>query len=358
MSSHFRIASDPSAARWDTFVTAHPDHHLLQTSDWGRLKSAFGWSAQRVGVEDAQGNLVAGTQILYRQLPLGIGKMAYAPAGPLLCGDDPANPANRLLWQAIDAINKQQRAIFLKVEPCNWYRPRPGLTPHLKAAGLRPSPRTVQPPRTMVLDLAPGEEGVLKGMNQSTRYKCKLGTKKEVNVREGAQADLDSFNALMAVTGQRDAFGVHDPGYYRMAFDLFSNGAGGNRCALLIGSYQGRDLAAVMVFRCATEAYYLYGASSDEERNRMATYVVQWAAIRWAMQHGATCYDLWGLPDAEPEALEAEFESRHEGLWGVYGFKRGFGGQVVRSVGAWDRVYNRALYQAYALYTWWRGQSG
>ncbi len=350
----YHSSNELAENRWDAFVTAHPDHHILQTSDWGRLKSAFGWSAQRIGVDDGNGKLVAGVQILYRRLPFGIGTMAYVPAGPLLCGDDPAHPANRLLWQTMDSVNRRQRAIFLKVEPCNWYRPRPGLTDHLQAAGFQVSPRTVQPPRTMVLDLTPGEDGVLKGMNQSTRYKCKLGPKKEVVVREGTAADLDSFNALMAVTGQRDAFGVHDPAYYRMAFDLFSKGTQGdqtNRCALLIASYQGLDLAAIMVFRCASQAYYLYGASSDQERNRMATYVVQWAAIQWAIRHGATCYDLWGLPDAEPETLEAEFESRHDGLWGVYGFKRGFGGQVVRSVGAWDKVYNPLVYRAYIWYT-------
>jgi lipid II:glycine glycyltransferase (peptidoglycan interpeptide bridge formation enzyme) len=33
----------------------------------------------------------------------------------------------------------------------------------------------------------------------------------------------------------------------------------------------------------------------------------------------------------------------------VYGFKRGFGGRVYRSVGAWDRVYNPAIYTAYRL---------
>jgi peptidoglycan pentaglycine glycine transferase (the first glycine) len=77
---------------------------------------------------------------------------------------------------------------------------------------------------------------------------------------------------------------------------------------------------------------------------------VQWAAIQWAKRHGATCYDLWGVPDAEEAQLEAEFERRRDGLWGVYGFKRGFGGRVVRSVGAWDKVYNPLLYAGYAWY--------
>ncbi len=353
-STAYRIATNVDPARWDAFVACHRDAHILQTSDWGRLKSAFGWSARTVAVEDATtAAIVAGAQILFRPLPLHIpGTMAYVPAGPLFSTDDLAHPANGLLWQAIDQAARSRRAALLKVEPCDWYRPRPELPDHLRRVRLRVSPQTVQPPRTIVIDLTRGEDGVLKAMNQSTRYKSKLGPKKEVGVREGTRSDVASFNALMAITGERDAFGVHSPDYYRMVFDLFSPG---ERCALLLASYAGRDLAGVMVLRCGPNAYYFYGASSNEERNRMPTYVVQWAAIQWAIRHGASRYDLWGIPDAEPETLEAQFENRRDGLWGVYGVKRGYGGQIVRSVGAWDRVYNRLLYTAYRWYVRRRG---
>ena len=64
---------------------------------------------------------------------------------------------------------------------------------------------------------------------------------------------------------------------------------------------------------------------SNEERNRMPTYAIQWAAIQWAKSQGCTQYDLWGLPDEDAETMEAEFKNRSDGLWGVYRFKRGFG---------------------------------
>lgn len=299
-----------------------------------------------MAIAESDGNIVSGAQLLFRRLPAKLGTIAYIPAGPLLCGDEADNTANSMLWRAIDDAARARRSVFLKVEPCNWYRDRPALTAQLQAAGLRPSPQTIQPPRTVVIDLDGGEEAVLKGMNQSTRRKSKLGAKMEVSVREGSRADVAAFNALMTVTGERDQFGVHSPDYYQMAFDLFSPG---ERCALLLASYQGRDLAAVMVFRAGENAYYFYGASSNEERNRMPANIVQWAGIQWAIRHGARRYDLWGVPDAEEDTLEAQFEERRDGLWGVYGFKRGFGGRIVRSVGAWDKVYNAPLY---AAYTW------
>ncbi len=79
----------------------------------------------------------------------------------------------------------------------------------------------------------------------------------------------------------------------------------------------------------------------------MASYGVQWAGIQWAKAQGAVSYDMYGVPDADPETLEAQFTERSDGLWGVYRFKRGWGGDVIRSVGAWDRVYNRLVYAAY-----------
>lgn len=84
----------------------------------------------------------------------------------------------------------------------------------------------------------------------------------------------------------------------------------------------------------------------------MPTYAVQWAAMRWAKARGCTTYDLWGVPDEPEETLERHFTERNEGLWGVYRFKRGFGGQVVRTVGTADRVYNKLVYR---LYRWRRG---
>ena len=79
----------------------------------------------------------------------------------------------------------------------------------------------------------------------------------------------------------------------------------------------------------------------------MPTYALQWEAIRWARERGCTRYDLWGIPDEDEAKLEAEFQTRSDGLWGVYGFKRGFGGEVLRTVGAWDRVYNPLIYAGY-----------
>jgi lipid II:glycine glycyltransferase (peptidoglycan interpeptide bridge formation enzyme) len=54
------------------------------------------------------------------------------------------------------------------------------------------------------------------------------------------------------------------------------------------------------------------------------------------------------VPDEDEERLEAEFTRRQDGLWGVYRFKRGFGGRLVRTVGAWERPLRPTLHRLYA----------
>jgi lipid II:glycine glycyltransferase (peptidoglycan interpeptide bridge formation enzyme) len=182
-------------------------------------------------------------------------------------------------------------------------------------------------------------------MKQKTRYNIRLAERKGVIVRQGSAADVATFHRLALVTAARDGFGVHSRDYYQAACDLFSP----DHCVLLVAEFEGQPLATLMAFRQGREAYYFYGASANEHRNLMAPYLLQWTAMRWAKSQGCTRYDLWGIPDADPAILEAEFEQRHDGLWGVYRFKRGFGGQWLQSVGAFDYVYYPLLYRLYKL---------
>jgi lipid II:glycine glycyltransferase (peptidoglycan interpeptide bridge formation enzyme) len=149
---------------------------------------------------------------------------------------------------------------------------------------------------------------------------------------------------MMLLTGKRDGFGVHSLEYYQRAYNLLHPKQMGE---LLLAEYEGKPLAALFVARNGNRAYYLYGASTDQERNRMPTYLLQWEAMKWAKARGCVEYDLWGVPDEEKPMLESNFEKRSDGLWGVYRFKRGFGGEVKRAMQARDQVFNPLLYWAY-----------
>jgi len=328
---------DPAA--WDRFVNASQGH-ILQTSTWGELKSGFGWDHEIVMVDGANG-IVSGAMILFRRVPLRLGVIAYVPRGPIVDWADEA--AVKTLFAAIDYVAKDRRAALLKIEPD--VEDTTKARQQMRDLGFRPSPQTVQPPRTIMLDITGTEEQILARMNQGTRRKIRTAEKRDVTVRRGEGADLASFSTLSEQTGERDGFNVHSPEYFRAVFDLFAARYG----ALFMASLDQRDLAGLMVLAIGRRAWYLYGASSNEERERMPNYALQWHAMQWARSKGCTQYDLWGIPDEDEAVLETQFQERHDGLWGVYGFKRGFGGRVYRSLGAWDRVYNPAIYTAYRL---------
>jgi lipid II:glycine glycyltransferase (peptidoglycan interpeptide bridge formation enzyme) len=148
----------------------------------------------------------------------------------------------------------------------------------------------------------------------------------------------------METTGERDQFGIHSSEYYRKAYNLFK--PDGN-CELFLAHYEGEPIAALMVFAAGKRSWYLFGASHTLHRERMPTYLLQWEAMKWARTVGCEQYDLWGIPDYDQEILEENFTSRSDGLWGIYRFKRGFGGGVTRSAGPWDRVYQPILYKLY-----------
>jgi len=319
---------------WDEFLAAYPDAHILQTAAWGDLKASFGWQVFRV----AAGGV--GAQILFRSLPLGY-NLAYLPKGPVPAAQNSWDQ----FWPQVDALCRERKAIFLKIESDFWEQVDDSVSGEAPPPGLRLSPHTIQPPRTLIVDLTPEEDQILAAMKQKTRYNIRLASRKDVVVR--TSDDVSVFSDLMEITGQRDDFGVHSLDYYRQAFDLFHRRGA---CQLFIAQYEDQPLAAIMVFMRGTRAWYFYGASSNQHRNRMPAYLLQWEAMRWAKSRGCQTYDLWGVPDADLETLEADFMKRHDGLWGVYRFKRGFGGQLMRSAQAWDRVYHPAFYAAYRLW--------
>lgn len=325
---------------WDAFLANRPHAHLMQTTAWGDLKSAFGWQVIRLVTQLPDG--VVGAQLLFRSLFPGLA-LAYLPKGPV--GDVPGqSDLLDSLMPELDNLCRQKRAVFLKVEPDQRIDPLHPSAIRLPS-GFRPSPHAIQPPRTILVDLRGNEEQVLGRMKQKTRYNIRLALKKGVIVRPSA--DLMQFYSLMETTGQRDQFGIHTIDYYHLAYELFHSRG---EAELLVAEFEGDLLAALMAFAHGERAWYFYGASASQRRDLMPTYLIQWEAMRWARARGCTEYDLWGVPDADEQVLEAQFADRVDGLWGVYRFKRGFGGQLSRAAGPWDRVYQDSLYK---IVLWW-----
>ena len=206
----------------------------------------------------------------------------------------------------------------------------------------------IQPRTTIHVDLTRDLDTILTQMKPKWRYNIRLAVRKGVNVRIGGAKDVATFYRLLQFTGERDAFAIHSLDYYRVAFDSFAKQ---DTARLFVAEYEREPLAAIFVTAFGEEAIYLYGASGNAHRERMPNHALHWQAMQWAKSRACARYDLWGIADtawAEAPGLEKEASPDEAHLpHGLYQFKQGFGGAVVRYVGAYDMVFSRWRYFLY-----------
>jgi lipid II:glycine glycyltransferase (peptidoglycan interpeptide bridge formation enzyme) len=273
----------------------------------------------------------------------------YTPKGPLMDWSDEL--LRKRVLDDLQSFAKRQGAIFLKVDPdvvLGTGIPGTGreieddtgqaVMSELKRGGWRFSSDQIQFRNTVMIDLSPSEEELLARMKQKTRYNIRLAAKKGVTVRAGNTSDLPMLYKIYAETSVRDGFVIRDETYYRTVWQTFMESESPG-CEPLIAEVEGKPVAAIFVFYFAGRAYYLYGMSREAHREKMPNYLLQWEGMRRAKAAGCSLYDLWGAPD--------EF-NENDPIWGVFRFKEGLGGQVVRTLGAWDYTPKLLWYKMYS----------
>ncbi len=328
---------------WDREISSLPDSHLLQSWAWGEFKAGYGWQTRRLAWAGADG--LAAAQVLQRT-GLSVLRVLYVPKGPLLDWQNAALRAQVL--DELQALARRERAIFIKIDPdvvLSVGTPEAvqsdaggrALQADLAQRGWLYSRDQIQFRNTVRLDLSPTADVLLANMKQKTRYNVRLAERKGVQVRRGGPADLDLLYRMYAETSVRDGFAIRGLEYYRDAWGRF---VAAGLAQPLVADVDAEPVAALVIFRFARTAWYMYGMSRDAHRDKMPNHLLQWHAIRWAKEQGCTTYDFWGAPD---EFVESD------PLWGVWRFKEGFGGQFVRHIGAWDYAPSPLLYRLYTI---------
>lgn len=294
--------------------------------------------------------VVAAAMLLVRGLPVpGISSRlgaAYVPKGPLLNWED-GNLRGRVLKDLAD-FARSKGAIFLKIDPdipVGWGVPGEPETEEellgtqvsqeLTAGSWRFSQDQIQFRNTVLIDLSSSEEELMAKMKQKTRYNVRLAKRKGVTIRTGGEPDFDLLFNMYAETSIRDGFVIRDRDTYLLMWRTFLRAG---MLEPLIAEVAGEPIAAVVIFRFGGGAWYINGMSRTAHREKMPNYLLQWEAIRRAKAAGCKTYDLWGAPDIFNEL---------DPMWGVYRFKRGLGGQVIRHIGAWDLPLRSSLFRLY-----------
>lgn len=326
-----RIITDRQ--QWNDFVSASECCNITQSYEWGELGPHLGAQTMRIGVVDDEGKLCAAMLMLIARAPIIRRPYFYAVRGPVI--DDPSSPALATLLNFVRAEARKQGAFMLKVEPGVDDEDERWLLA-LQRHGFRPNPYAVHIRNEWVLDIQPEEKEILAGMKEKWRYNIRLAGRKGVTVRRGAgQADLDAFYKIYETTSERDQFFIHPRKFYEEVMRLYSQD---DRFALFLAEYQGEPIAGIIALRFGRWSWYMYGASSNEHRNLMPNHLLQWNGIQWAKSHGCWYYNFRGIPDILEEDQE---------LWGVYVFKRGFGGYAIRALETHDLVYQPLVYNVY-----------
>jgi peptidoglycan pentaglycine glycine transferase (the first glycine) len=349
---------------WNRIIAHLPGSHALQTWEWGEFKHQYGWDPIQIIWYDND-RIVAASLLLKRGLSIPwlseFTNVFYIPKGPLLDWSN-SNLRHEVLMDLHDYA-KENNALFIKCDPdIVLGTGLPGssekqimssdnkLIANLKQLGWRLSTEQIQFKNTVQIDLFTSEEMLLANMKQKTRYNIRLASRKGVTVRIGTDDDLELLFQMYAETSLRDGFIIRNEEYYKSLWGIF---IGVNQrleqeedtdvhnkpiAEPLIAEVGGEPVAAVIIFRFAKMAWFMYGMSRAVHREKMPNYLLQWEAMRRAKAAGCHIYDLWGAPDVYNDS---------DPLWGVYQFKEGFGGTFVQHIGAWDLPIKPYYYKIY-----------
>lgn len=178
------------------------------------------------------------------------------------------------------------------------------------------------------LDLRPEEGKLLGSFRKATRYEIRRSEREGVEVRLAHdEQDLRAFRRIYLEMAEKKNFPATESKLLLNILRWFLKEQG--RGALLLAFKEKKLLGGTVVVRASTRSWYVFGATTKEER-LSAGHLLQWHAIRWAKQRGCVEYDFGGY--------------REDSNTGPALFKRGFCQSVVHFLPAYRYVVNPRLY--------------
>lgn len=330
---------------YERFVQSSPKGHFTQSTYWAKQKPEWDWEA--IVCRNQEGQILGTVAILIRKLPGMPWKLAYACRGPVCDPEDTETLAE--LMTAARQLAYERNAAVLKLDPDISIADE-AFAQRLHNLGFRDCPGgtdfdQIQPKFVFRLDLRGKDEAsVFAQFHQKTRYNIRVAEKKGVTVQICGEEYVQAFSEIMAETGHRDGFVVRQPAYFKALLRNF-----GDRARLYMAFFEGQPIAGTLAIQYGDKTWYLYGASSNANRDKMPNYLLQWEMIRWALAGGCSTYDFRGVSgDLTPE----------NPLYGLYRFKKGFSGDFTEFVGEKDMVLRPIPYaimrKALGLYGWWK----
>lgn len=325
------LVIDQNIAEYEAFVQSHPKGHFAQSTLWAKQKPAWTWKA--IVRRDDAGKIKGSIAFLIRKMPFVGRNMMYACRGPV-CDLDDRETFSELI-EAAKRLAEREKAYVIKIDP-DVPSDQVDFVAMLEENGFQTRHtgknfEAIQPRYVFRLYLnGRGEEEILASFHQKWRYNIRLATRKGVEVRICGKEMVEDFARIMVETGLRDNFATRPPEYFAAMLDNL-----GENCRLYMAFYEDKPIAGTLAIRYGDKVWYLYGASSNEYRNLMPNYLLQWRMIQWAIESGSRIYDFRGVSGDISE------DNPH---YGLYRFKQGFHGEFTEFVGEYDCVRSPLVY--------------
>ena len=307
----------------ERFLSKHSlDGGFLQSDFWASFQDALNKKYFWVGGGEQK------VLVIENELPI-VGKYLYIPRGPVW-GEN--KKENQEILKKIKDLAKEQKAGWIRFEP----QKKEDLK--LISGKMFKARKNHQPAETLMIDLTQKQDEILAQMKQKTRYNIRLAEKKGVKVKVSEnEKDLEVFWQLVQETAQRDGVSFHGKDYYQKMLEVIPQ----SNLELLLAYKEEKIIGAVLLSFYGEVATYLHGASSNEDRNLMANYLLQWEAIKRAKEKGCEKYDFFGIAVNENKEKWA----------GITKFKKGFAPEIEPVIfpGCWDLVLCPMKYFVYRI---------
>lgn len=349
--------------------------NFMQYPSWAKVKSE--WTSDLIGWHTQENELVGCALILYRKVPYLNRYLAYIPRGPIFDWQ----PENlQACFMPLFSFLKTKRVFTVKMDPpvvqAKWSTPlikdfleqirQDGLSgkelrdlkPDLEfqtsldlqrqliSLGWKKSPHgkgfsAAQPDYVFRLPL----EGIsldelFAKFHTNWKRNVKKAERLGVKVRIGSEADLPAFYDLLQVTSARDNFKVRSYTYFENMYKALK-AEHPQRIFLYLAEDDEELLSATLAVHSNRHTWYLYGASSNNKREKAPNHAIQWQMIKDAHTRGDRIYDFRGISPTLDEA---------DALFGLLRFKLGFSGEACEMLGAWDYTLNPLLDKAFNFY--------
>ncbi len=349
---------------YNHFVMNQPSGSFLQSYEWGKWQEKLGRQIFRYWILDIAGKKQGSMQLI--KMPLMFGKYyLYCPYGPVGAEKYELGIKN-YEWLTEELKNKFSDCVFLRIEP----KKQSAISDQQSAI----KTSNIQPGKTLIINLAKTEEQLLAEMHPKTRYNIRLAEKHGVEIHpvkspsgDGGRETVfngvkDEFEVsighglfakeavgLIASTAKRQGYKGYNEDYYRAMVDFFSlQGKRDLGLHIYKAIYQNQLLASAIMLDFYARGgsasgggtrTFLFGGSSESNKNVMAPYLMHYRAMLDAKVNGLEFYDFWGV------------ETSSGGSPGFVRFKIGFSPNTlpVEYIGAYDLIYSKFWYKIYAI---------